>query len=65
MLRSTGIPAKLVKGYANYNPGVYHAWNEVYLDGQWHVIDTTLDASTGIYDEIFKDASDYTKVSEY
>jgi len=31
MLRSEGIPAKLVKGYApNYATG-YHAWNEVYV----------------------------------
>lgn len=22
---------------------VYHAWNEVYLNGQWHTIDATLD----------------------
>ncbi len=65
MLRSIGIPAKLVKGYANYNPGVYHAWNEVWLSGEWKVIDTTLDASTGAYDQMLKNASDYTKVSEY
>ena len=65
MLRSIGIPAKLVKGYANANPTVYHAWNEVYLDGSWHVIDTTLDASAGMTDMMFKNASDYTKVSEY
>jgi transglutaminase/protease-like cytokinesis protein 3 len=65
MLRSIGIPAKLVKGYANYNPGVYHAWNEVYLDGEWHVIDTTLDAAAGVYEPMFKNAADYTKVSEY
>lgn len=65
MLRSIGIPAKLVKGYANANPTVYHAWNEVYLNGSWHVIDTTLDASAGMTDTMFKSASDYTKVSEY
>ncbi len=65
MLRSIGIPAKLVKGYSNNNPSVYHAWNEVYLDGSWQLIDTTLDASAGTSDSMFKNASDYTKVSEY
>ena len=65
MLRSVGIPTKLVKGYASYNPTVYHAWNEVYLNGEWFVIDTTFDASAGVHKPIFKNAADYTKVSEY
>lgn len=65
MLRSINIPTKLVKGYASYNPTVYHAWNEVYLNGQWYVIDSTKDASTGVYKPMFKDDADYTKVSEY
>ncbi len=65
MLRSLGIPTKLVKGYASYNPTVYHAWNEVYLNGQWYVIDSTKDASTGVYKPKFKNTDDYTKVSEY
>jgi len=43
MLRSQGIPAKLVKGYTDNVDG-YHAWNEVLIDGQWVVIDTTYDA---------------------
>ncbi|MDE5860483.1 MAG: transglutaminase-like domain-containing protein, partial [Oscillospiraceae bacterium] len=30
MCRSQGIPARLVKGYAD--PNIYHAWNEVYTD---------------------------------
>lgn len=65
MLRSIGIPAKLSKGYASYNPDVYHAWNEVFIDGKWHVIDATLDASTGVYEPMFKKSAGYTKVSEY
>ncbi len=65
MMRSISIPTKLVKGYASYNPTVYHAWNEVYLNGQWFVIDTTYDASKGEYRPMFKDASGYTKVYEY
>lgn len=46
MLRSQGIPAKLVKGYSDNVDG-YHAWNEVYIDGEWITIDTTLDAVIG------------------
>ncbi len=33
MLRSQGIPTKLVMGYVAPN-NLYHAWNEVYLSGQ-------------------------------
>lgn len=66
MLRSIGIPAKLVKGYSKENPGVYHAWNEVLLDGQWVVVDTTLDASQpGSGAQMSKSAADYMKVYEY
>ncbi|HHY81745.1 MAG TPA: hypothetical protein GX505_03575 [Clostridiales bacterium] len=43
MLRSVGIPAKLVMGYADGVNG-YHAWNEVYYDGKWRVIDTSYDS---------------------
>ena len=64
MLRSIGIPAKLVKGYASYNPEVYHAWNEVYVDGRWIVIDSTKDAETRI-SQMEKNSQDYAKVYEY
>lgn len=43
MLRSQGIPAKLIKG-CSANVNGYHAWNEVFLDGKWMIIDTTYDA---------------------
>jgi len=45
MLRSQGIPAKLIKGYTDLVEG-YHAWNEVYLadEDRWMVIDTTYDS---------------------
>lgn len=68
MLRSINIPAKLVKGYADYSPQTYHAWNEVYFDGKWMVIDITRDASLlaqGATFNIEKDPGDYTKVYEY
>lgn len=40
MLRSQDIPAKLVIGYADQ---AYHAWNEVWLDGEWLRCDATSD----------------------
>lgn len=38
MCRSQGIPCKLTSGYAGT---VYHAWNQVYVNGAWQVIDPT------------------------
>ncbi len=43
MLRSQGIKSRLIEGESTYT-SVYHAWNEVYLDGKWIIIDTTIDA---------------------
>lgn len=37
MCRSQNIPCKIVKGY-NDN-GLYHAWNEVYVNNKWQKID--------------------------
>ena len=37
MLRAVGIPAKLVMGYVAPN-NVYHAWNEVYIEGEGWVV---------------------------
>ena len=44
MLRSVDVPTKLIMGYKD-DIESYHAWNEVYLDGQWMVMDTTYDAA--------------------
>lgn len=43
VLRSNGIPTKLVMGYSN-TASTYHAWSQVLLDGSWVTIDTTYDA---------------------
>lgn len=60
MLRSQGIPAKLVKGYSENVKG-YHAWNEVLVDGQWITIDTTYDATVDVCNEagMIKDRTAY------
>lgn len=39
MCRSQNIPCKIKKGYYN---NIYHAWNQVYLNGKWYDIDTNL-----------------------
>lgn len=67
MLRSVGIPAKLVKGYGKGIEG-YHAWNEVYVDGQWKLIDISGDIQMkegGQKYSMFKDAEKYDKVKEF
>jgi len=69
MLRSQGIPVKLVKGYAG-NSKVYHAWNEIYLEKEdrWITVDSTYDSyylSIGANYNFEKDSETYNKVKEY
>lgn len=67
MLRSVGVPAKLVKGYSSNAQG-YHAWNEVYEGGRWVIIDTTYDAQmkdAGYSVSMIKSGSQYNKSKEY
>lgn len=69
MLRSQGIPAKLVKGYTPTVDG-YHAWNEIYMSdsGKWITADLTYDAKMKSEKKEYslkKMANQYTKVFEY
>ncbi len=67
MKRSEEIPIKLVKGYSTHVDG-YHAWNEILINGEWVVVDTTVDAAYNKANMNFnfsKTKSDYTKVYEY
>lgn len=43
MARSIGIPARLVMGTTDNVKG-YHAWNDVFINGKWVTVDTTVDA---------------------
>ena len=45
-LRAVGVPAKHIYG-KNLRTGNQHAWNEVYMDGKWQIIDATMAQSRG------------------
>ena len=67
MLRSLGIPTKLVKGYATTVQG-YHAWNEVYVDGEWLIVDASVDAqrrARGAQITMIKTTDVYRKTLEF
>ena len=44
MLRAEGIPTRMLIGTV-LPENLYHAWNSVYLDGEWVWMDTTLDGT--------------------
>ena len=67
MLRSIGIPTKLVKGFTTLSPE-YHAWNEVLVNGEWKTVDTTFGSQMkgwGMKVSTFADADAYKKKLEY
>lgn len=45
MLRSLGIPTKLITGYVSPD-NIYHAWNMVYIDGEWITLEFSVDSNT-------------------
>ncbi len=68
MLRSLGIPAKLIMGREKTNKSVYHAWNQVYLEDtdEWVTIDTTYDAALKNMDTVMiKDTELYVVEKQY
>lgn len=60
LLREMGVPTRLVMGYTK-NVETYHAWNEVYIDKTWKVIDTTFDVGVK-KNSPYKPSTDYRKV---
>ena len=67
MARSIGIPAKIIMGDTD-NVNGYHAWNEVYIEGTWLVIDATYDSiaqAKGYDTSMYKDSTKYFAKKEY
>ncbi|MFZ7133402.1 MAG: transglutaminase-like domain-containing protein [Eubacteriales bacterium] len=67
MLRSVGVPTKLVKGTGTNVEG-YHAWNEVYVNGQWQIVDTSYDSqakSAGVSVSMYKFPREYNAQKVY
>lgn len=64
ILRSHGVPTKLVKGYSENVDG-YHAWNEVFINNKWYIIDTTVDATSKLKIKMIKATKEYQSVNEY
>jgi transglutaminase-like putative cysteine protease len=67
MLRSQGIRTKLMMGYTT-NVREYHAWNEVFINGRWVVVDTTYDSqmfANKVRYTFEKNRADYTPSLEY
>jgi transglutaminase-like putative cysteine protease len=69
MLRSQGVPTKLVKGYTSWT-SVYHAWNEIYLasEDRWVIVDTTYDSYLYLRNRDYtfeKSLSVYSKTKEF
>ncbi|MCI8418524.1 MAG: transglutaminase domain-containing protein [Lachnospiraceae bacterium] len=58
MLRAQDIPVRLVMG--NVQPeNIYHAWNQVYVNGKWVWMDATFGPDSG------HEESNYTQEREY
>lgn len=53
MLRAVDVPVKLIKGYSAYTP-VYHAWNEVYINDEWWIIDSSTDSIFFDYNVVYR-----------
>lgn len=67
MMRSVGVPTKLVMGTSS-NVNGYHAWNEVYLNGSWVVVDNSYDSqakAAGLNPSMIKDSGQYNSQKEY
>ena len=71
MLRSQGVPTRLITGYVSPN-GLYHAWNQIYIQGQgwitveikavpgsWQRVDITF-AAGGTSTEYLTNDANYT-----
>jgi transglutaminase-like putative cysteine protease len=67
MLRSQGIKCKLIMGYTT-NVKEYHAWNDVYVNDKWVVVDSTYDSqmyTNRVKYKFEKSRKDYKESYEY
>jgi len=67
ILRANNIPTKLDMGYTS-KINAYHAWNQVLIDGEWMIIDTTYDAQAQEHKLTYtmkKDAKDFRIIKQY
>jgi len=67
MLRSQGIKCKLIMGYTTMVKE-YHAWNQVYANEKWVVVDTTFDSqmyANKVKYKFEKPSADYKESYEY
>lgn len=58
MCRAQGIPVRLVIGYVQPD-GLYHAWNQVYYNDDWHWLDATFGPDSKLTE------GDYTQDRRY
>lgn len=58
MLRAQNIPVRLAIGYVRPD-NIYHAWNQVYLDGEWVWMDATFGPASSYTED------NYTKERQY
>lgn len=65
MLRSQGIPTKIVYGDVRQGESVFHAWNMVYTSSRgWFRVDVTF-ADHGIAESFIRDDGNYTDLGWY
>jgi transglutaminase-like putative cysteine protease len=77
MLRSQGIPTKIIFGYVGEDGELYHAWNMYYTkesgwvtvefkvnEGEWNRLDLTFSAN-GTDSEFIGDGSNYMDVFQF
>ena len=58
MLRAQDIPVRLAIGYVQPD-NIYHAWNQVYLDGEWVWMDSTFGPESAYTEDNYKKERQY------
>ena len=63
MARAYGIRAKIIHGVAQIDKNRIgdHAWNEVYINGEWKMVDSTWDAGRKYHNYYFMDKTKFAQ----